>query len=313
MEKLQKIYFILGCTACGKSALSCELARKLGGQIISVDSMKIYRRMNIGTATPSKEIRAEIKHYCIDIVEPGEAFSVADYVRRNDDAVASTRAEGAIPLAVGGTSLYIKAMTEGLFQAPPADAELRADLANRAAEEGLAVLHAELAKADPAAAERIHPNDEKRILRALEVFQKTGTPISDLQTQWDSPAGAKENCILIGLRRSREDLHRRINSRVRKMVQMGLREEVEGLLAEPDGLAPQAAQAVGYAELIAHFRGHEKSFDKAIERIKINTRRLAKKQRTWHRRWQQVRWFDLGEDESAGQTAERIIGEIDFK
>ncbi len=289
------------------------LARKLGGEIISVDSMKIYRRMNIGTATPPENIQAEIKHHCIDIVEPSDAFSVAQYVKCAEDSAATIRSGGAIPLAVGGTSLYIKAMTEGLFQGPPTDTALRAELSGRVSREGLSALYDELCRVDPVSAERIHPNDEKRILRALEVFLKSGTPISELQTQWDSQTGPSDDCILIGLRRERDDLHGRINRRVKKMVEMGLRDEVENLLAEPAGLSQQACQAVGYAELIEYFQGREKSFDKAIERVKINTRRLAKKQRTWHRRWQQVQWFGLAEDQTAEQTVERLLKEIDFK
>jgi tRNA dimethylallyltransferase len=269
--------------------------------------------MDIGTAKPSKKAQSEIRHYGLDIVEPGEAFSVAEYLRHANRAVEEIRLAGAIPLAVGGTSLYIKAMTEGLFQAPQADAELRACLANRAREVGLAKMHAELGQIDPHAAGLIHPNDEKRILRALEVFYKTGTPISQLQTQWTTGPAKPGNTVLIGLRREREDLHARVNRRVKKMVQMGLVEEVQALLAEPAGLGESAAQAVGYAELIAYFNGREKSLDKAIERIKINTRRLAKKQRTWHRRWAAVRWFDIAQDESPQSTAERIAAEINFK
>jgi len=310
---LQDFYFILGCTACGKAAVGRALARALGGQILSVDSMKIYRRMDIGTATPSREIQAEIQHYGLDIVEPGEAFSVADYVRCADQARAEIRRAGAIPLAVGGTSLYIKALAEGLFEGPAGDPQLREALAERIQQEGLVSLHAELAKVDPASAQRIHPNDEKRILRAIEVFRQTGTPISELQTQWTTGLGQAQGQVLIGLRRERDDLHGRINGRVKKMVQMGLVEEVEALLAETKPLARQAAQAVGYAELIAWFGGGEKSLDKAIERIKINTRRLAKKQRTWHRRWGAVRWFDIAPDEPPEQTAQRIIAEVDFK
>ena len=308
---MQKVYFILGCTACGKGAVARELARRAGAQIVSVDSMKIYRRMDIGTAKPPQRVRAEIPHHCIDIADPSEAFSVARYVRAAAAAVNAIRAADAIPLAVGGTSLYIKAMTEGLFDGPPADEGYRARLRDRAAAEGLGSLHAKLAEIDHSAAERIHPNDEKRIFRALEVFFKTGKPISELQTQWDSPGG-QEDVVLIGLRRDREDLHHRINSRVRRMVEMGLLEEVESLLAEPAALAPQTAQAVGYAEIIEHLRG-ECTFEKAVEKIKINTRRLGKKQRTWFRRWRKVVWFDVAPDERPEQAAERIMSGIQFE
>ena len=307
---MRKVYFILGCTAVGKGAVGCAVARRLGGQIVSVDSMKVYRRMDIGTAKPPPESRAEIPHHCIDIVEPSESFSVARYVEHADRAIESISAAGGAPLAVGGTGLYIKALSEGLFAGPSADAALRDELRRRARAEGLAALHAELARVDPAAAERIHPNDERRIVRALEVYRLSGEPISALQRQWDS-AGRRHECVFIGLRRGRGDLHARINARARRMVALGLREETAGLLAAPGGLSDQAAQAVGYAEMIAHIRG-EIALDEAMERVKISTRRLAKKQRTWQRRFRDAIWFDIAPDELAERTAERILSVVSF-
>ncbi len=305
---MKKVYFILGCTACGKGAVGCELARRVGGRIVSVDSMKVYRRMDIGTAKPSRELRAEIPHYCIDIVEPGEGFSVAQYLPRADRAIEETCSAGALPLAVGGTSLYVKALSEGLFDGPSADEEIRDKLKRRAASEGLESLHIELRQVDPESASRIHPNDEKRIIRALEVYELTGTAISELQRQWDTPSRRYE-CVFIGLRREKEDLHQRINARAKRMVRQGLRDEVEGLLAEPEGLSDQAAQAVGYAEMIAHLRG-ETTLDETLERIKINTRRLAKKQRTWLRRFRSMNWIEVAPDDPAERTAEEILSRI---
>ena len=307
---MRKLYFILGCTACGKGSAGREIARRVGGQILSVDSMKIYRRMDIGTAKPSREVRAEIPHHCLDIVEPSESFSVARFVEYADRAVEQIRAAGAIPLAIGGTSLYIKALAEGLFEGPAADSDLRAKLAQRADDEGLAVLHAELSWVDPEAAMRIHPNDQRRILRALEVYQATGTPISQLQQQWDSNV-QRFPCVFIGLRRPQEDLHRRINLRVKKMVEMGLREEATALLGEQPPPGRQAAQAVGYAEIFEHLAGRC-SFEDAVERVKINTRQLAKKQRTWQRRWQQVTWIDCQSDETPGTIADRVMAAVKF-
>ncbi len=307
---MDKLYFILGCTACGKAAAGKELARRVGGHIISVDSMKIYRRMDIGTAKPSPEVQREIPHHCIDIVEPSEAFSVAQYVESADRAVKAVRAAGAVPLAVGGTSLYIKALSEGLFEGPSAEPEIRRRLTARAEAEGLGALHAELARLDPEAAGRIHANDQRRIIRALEVFQLTGRPISMLQKQWDS-GPRRYDCVFIGLHRRKEELNRRINARAKRMIEMGLADEVAALLAEPKPIAMQAAQAVGYAEMIEHVQGRC-SLEDALERIKINTRRLAKKQRTWHRRWPDVKWFELADDEPVGQTVERILAETDF-
>jgi tRNA dimethylallyltransferase len=299
------LFFIIGCTASGKGALGRELARRLGGQIVSVDSMKIYRRMDIGTAKPSRAVRAEIPHHCIDLVEPSESFSVAQFVEHADRAVGEIAAAGAVALAVGGTSLYIKALSEGLFEGPSADEQTRRHLRARAAAEGLAALHAELAAVDADAAARIHPNDERRIVRALEVYHATGTPITALQRQWDSGLRRYE-AVFIGLRRDKDDQARRINLRAKMMRDAGLADEVKALLAEPHGLSKQAAQAVGYAEMIDHLAGRC-SLDEAFELIKINTRRLAKKQRTWHRRFQGVTWFDVAPDESAEDLAARVI------
>ncbi len=307
---MQHVYFILGCTACGKGAVGRELARQLGAEIISVDSMKVYREMDIGTAKPSAEVRAEIPHHCIDVAAPVESYSVAQFVEHADAAIAEVRSRGCIPLAVGGTSLYIKALSKGLFEGPSADEELRAELRDRAGGEGLGALHAELSAVDPAAAERIHPNDERRIIRALEVHRLTGTPISQLQTQWESQ-GLRYDCVFIGLRREKVLQSRRINARAKKMMDMGLRDEVAGLLDRHPRLSPQASKAVGYAEMIRHLRG-EWSLDEAFERIKINTRRLAKSQRTWQKRWRDVRWFELGEEDTPADVAGRIREEIEF-
>jgi tRNA dimethylallyltransferase len=305
-----KLYFILGCTGCGKGEVGRRLAKRLGGQIVSVDSMKIYRRMDIGTAKPNVEARKEVPHHCIDIVEPSEGFSVAQFVEQADNAIKSIVAARAFPLGVGGTSLYIKALSEGLLPGETKNEAVRAALKSRADAEGSPKLHAELAQIDTEASRRIHPNDRRRIIRALEVFQTTGRPISELQKQWD--AGRRRyDCVFVGLRRTGEDLHRRINARARRMIELGLADEVRALLAEPAGLSDQAAQAVGYAEMISHLRG-ECALEEALEKIKINTRRLAKKQRTWHRRWRDVKWFDIQADEPPEMTAERIICQIDF-
>jgi tRNA dimethylallyltransferase len=304
-----RMYFILGCTAVGKGAVGRELARRLGGQIVSVDSMKVYRRMDIGTGKPSPAQRAEIPHHCIDIVEPSEPFSVARYLEHADRAISQITAAGDVVLAVGGTGLYIKALSEGLFAGPGADAEIRRRLEGRAAQEGLAALHAELAQVDPEAAGRIHPRDEKRIVRALEVYELTGEPISRLQKQWDRRR-KRYDCVFIGLRRSRVDSNRRINARVREMIEGGLADEVAALLAEPAGVSGQAAQALGYAEMICHLRG-QCSLEQAVERIKVNTRRFAKRQRTWFRRFRETRWIDLTEDAGVEAVAEAAMEYID--
>ncbi len=299
------VTFILGCTGCGKGAVGRELALRLGAEIISVDSMKIYRRMDIGTAKPDSTLRAGIPHHLIDVVEPSADFSVAQYVRQAEAAIASIHARGRAVLCVGGTALYIQSLTTGLFEGPSADAGLRQRLRERAVREGSACLHAELARVDPEAAQRIHPNDLRRIVRALEVFEQTGTPISRLQTQWGQWRTDLE-CRLIGLRRAREDQSRRINARVRRMMEQGLVEEVRALLAEPRPLSRTARQAVGYAEIIEHLQ-HGLPLEDAVEKIKINTRRLAKAQRTWFKRFPVNDWIDLAPDDAAEAVAGRLI------
>jgi tRNA dimethylallyltransferase len=305
-----KLYFIVGCTACGKGALGRHLAGFVGGQIVSVDSMKVYRRMDIGTAKPTPEAQAAAPHHCIDIVEPSESFSVAQYVEHADRAIETIRSDGAVPLAVGGTSLYIKALSEGLFEGPSADPDIRAALIKQAETQGPGPLHAELAAVDPQSAERIHPNDTRRIVRGLEVFRTCGKSLTELQKQWDCGENRYE-CVFIGLRRDKPDQSGRINARVKRMMQAGLADEVRALMDESAPLSPTAAQAVGYAELIAHFHGHC-TLDEAIERIKINSRRLAKKQRTWHRRFAGIQWFDLAPDATVEETAQTIIETINF-
>ena len=302
---MKEVYFILGCTACGKASTARELAKQTNSAILSVDSMKVYKRMNIGTAKPTQEVLDQIEHFGVNVVEPSEHYSVAEYIDHAKHAIETTSAKNKPLIAVGGTSLYIQAMTKGLFDAPKPDPKIRAQLQQEIDQTSPQHLHDELKLVDPESAERIHPNDAMRIVRALEVFRSTGKPISQLQTQWDN---AKPICkpILIGLRREKEIQSKRINARVKKMVELGLVEEVKQLLEEDKPLAKQAAQAVGYAELIDHFAG-KVSLEKAIENIKVNTRRLAKKQRTWYRRWANVNWFDLEENETPAETVNRIL------
>jgi tRNA dimethylallyltransferase len=287
----QQAIAILGTTASGKSGLALRLAQHLAGEIVSIDSMKIYRGMDIGTAKPSRETRALVPHHLIDVAEPSESFSAAQFVERADAAIDDIHARGKPVILSGGTILYFQCLYRGMFEGPGASDEFRRQLRERAAHEGLEALHAELARIDPQAAGRIHRNDAKRIERALEVFHLTGTPISRLQRQWGTgqPRRADWRWTLIGLRRPQAEESRRINERVRRMLANGLIEEVRALWTS-EKLAPQAAAAVGYAELMAHFRG-EFTLEEASERIKINSRRLAKHQRTWLRRMTEIRWI----------------------
>lgn len=303
MAEAPHVILILGVTASGKSSVAQEAAQRLQGEIICVDSMTIYRDMNIGTAKPTDADRASVPHHLLDLVDPCESFNVARFVELADDAVQEIASRGRPIIAVGGTMLYVKCFYEGIFDGPGAQPALRTAIRARADEIGLEALHAELASVDPAAAARIHRNDIRRIERALEVYQLTGRPISEHQQQWDCSKIRRPNWrwTLVGLRRERELENRRINERVRRMIADGLVEEVRRLYDDPRGVGQQAAQAVGYAELLAHFRG-ELSLDDAIERIKINSRHLAKQQRTWLKRLLAIHWIDADSPDVAGQV-----------
>jgi tRNA dimethylallyltransferase len=289
------ILVILGCTASGKSDLGETLSQRLHAQVMAVDSMQVYRGMNIGTAKPSPEIRSRIPYLMLDVADPWEPYSAARFVAEARPLLESAHSTGQPLEIVAGTILYLRSLIEGLFEGPRADPAIRAELAQRAAAEGTAPLHAELAQVDPPAAQRIHRNDLRRIVRALEVHRLTGKPISELQTQWAAahPAVA---ATYIGIHREKEFLNRRINARVKKMIDAGLVEEVRRLVADPRGFSQEAASAVGYKQLLEHFAGRC-SLEDAIEQIKIQTRYLAKMQRTWLKRWPgpQVHWLPAPE------------------
>ncbi len=295
---------ILGVTASGKGRLAFELAGATDAEVISADSMKVYRRMDIGTAKPDKGIRQQIRYHLIDVVEPSDSFSVGRFLELTHKAIADIENRDKNIIAVGGTALYIKALLHGLFEGPGSDELIRQQLRTEAENEGLDVLHKKLEQLDPIAAGNIHPNDAKRIIRALEVHAITGKPISSFQKQFD--AEPSDDWLVIGLRRGKAEESKRINARVKKMIDQGLVEEVQKLLAEEKPLSKQARCAIGYAEIIEHLQG--KTFlDEATELIKKNTRKLAKGQRTWFKTFTQVNWLDIKTDESAENTFARTI------
>jgi len=302
---------ILGVTASGKGRLAFDLAEHLDAEIISIDSMKVYRRMDIGTSKPPKEARQRVKYHLIDVVEPSDSFSVGAFIDAASDAMGQIKSRNRKIVAVGGTALYIKSLLYGLFDGAGTDEQIRTELRARAEAEGLAELHRELTKIDPAAAERINPNDARRIVRALEVYQLTGKPISSFQKQWEQRQ-MKHDWTIIGLRREKADASSRINSRVKKMISAGLVDEVKSLLDEEKPLSNQARCAIGYAEIIEHLSG-QTILEDAIESIKINSRRLAKGQRTWFKTFQNVHWLDIAKDETSEQIlarTKRLLDEI---
>jgi len=303
INKINKV-LILGVTAVGKGSLAFDLAKTIGGEIISIDSMKVYRRMDIGTAKPSPERRSRISYHLIDVVEPSDAFSVDQFLDHTRAAVSQIQSRGKHVIACGGTAMYIKALLYGLFDAPASDPAIRQKLLQEADNVGLEKLHLRLCTVDPEAAGRIHRNDQKRIIRALEVFELTGKPISHFQRQWSSPAS--DDWLVIGLKRDKEIESKRINLRVKLMIEKGLKQEVESLLSEPAPLSMQAAAAIGYAEMIRHIQGRI-SLDEAIEQIKVNSRKLAKAQRTWFKTFQNVHWIELSEDASAEEVLQKTL------
>jgi tRNA dimethylallyltransferase len=280
------ILVILGPTASGKSALALAVARRVGGEILSVDSMQVYRGMDIGTAKPTVAEQAAVRHHLIDVAAPSETFAVSQYVALADRTIADAAARSAQLIAAGGTPLYYKSLFEGLFEGPGADAATR----GRLNDQPLEALHARLVEVDPAAAARIHVNDRKRLVRALEVFELTGRPISSFQTEW-SGGVMRHEAVWVGLNWEREALNRRINARVKAMMDQGWLEEARQLLETYGQLSKTAAEATGYHELIEHLAGRM-SLDDAVEQIKIATRQLARRQMKWFRRFSQVRWID---------------------
>jgi len=294
---------ILGITASGKGRLAFDLAESLGAEIISIDSMKVYRRMDIGTGKPPKEARERVKYHLIDVVEPSESFSVGTFLDLAYDAMEKIKRCDKPIIAVGGTALYIKALLYGLFEGPGADEQIRKELRTQAEAEGLEQLYHQLEIIDPTAAERISPNDSKRIIRALEVYKLTGKPISSLQKQFNAES-PRHNWTIIGLRREKTDASSRINSRAKKMIAAGLVDEVKSLLAEEKPLSNQARCAIGYAEIIEHLNG-KISLEDVIELIKKHTRRLAKNQRTWFKTFKNANWLDIKAEEPAEQIVNR--------
>jgi tRNA dimethylallyltransferase len=308
---MDKLLVIVGCTAAGKSELAEALAMKLcnadgvPATIMAVDSMQVYRGMDIGTAKPAAAVRAAIPHTMIDIADPWESFSAARFAQLAEPIVESHGHHQRPLILVAGTVLYLRAVLEGLFEGPPANAEIRLALTQKAEKLGSAELHKDLCRVDPLAAQRIHPNDLRRIIRALEVFQLTGQGISTLQTQWQADRPRRQ-FHMIGLARDKVDLNRRINQRVKNMLDSGLLDEVRGLLENPHGLSMQAREAVGYKQIIEHLRG-SLPLDQAIEQIKIQTRHLAKLQRTWLKRFNAVTWCSAIPQQPAADLLPQVM------
>lgn len=295
---------IVGPTASGKSAAAYALARRWGAQIIVADSRQLYRDMPIGTDQPPPEWQHEVPHHLVSVAPPDAEWNAGRFCRAAEPIIAGLHRSGHIPIVVGGTGLYVRALLYGLASSPPADAAVRHRLAERITRDGLPSVHAWLRSVDPASADAIAPADEPKIIRALEIYLLTGRP----RSAWHADHGfqtARYDHLMIGLRLPRPVLHRRIEERVAVMVERGLVEEVRRLWTAGHDERQHAMRGLGYRQLLRAFRG-ECSIDEAIQATILDTRRYAKRQMTWFRHQRDLSWIDLGGDEPAEAVAETM-------
>ncbi len=303
---------VVGPTAVGKTDVAISLAKRLNGIIISADSMQIYRHMDIGSAKPTKEEMNGIPHFMIDEVDPYEDFSVACYQEKALEYISLVHKMSRMPILVGGTGLYVNSVVYPMdFTQAQGDWEYRKDLMRLAEREGKHKLHEILTEKDPVSAKRIHPNDQKRIIRALEVFHLTGRPMSEYSTSYREKE-VPFRLAMCGLTMDRKTLYDRINLRVDRMVAAGLINEVRSLVQM--GYSPNlpSMQGLGYKEIIAHLNG-QISLEEAIALIKRDTRRYAKRQFTWFKRDKRIQWFDVLQYKDPSRLIEEIIAYIQEK
>ena len=299
---------IVGPTAVGKTKYAVQIARKLNGEIVSADSMQIYRFMDIGSAKPTEEEQAAARHHLVDAVDPREPFSVAQYRHMAKECIEDIFQRDKLPVISGGTGLYVNALIYDMdFSAPPADLEQREKYRKTAEEKGPQYLHDILNDIDPDAAARIHPNNVRKVIRAIEAA-KSGEKIPSFETSFRSTSDYR--CILIGLQRDRAELYDRINRRVDQMISDGLEDEIRSLMSMGLSSSDISMKGIGYKEMIDAMNGRI-TMEEATELIKRNSRRYAKRQMTWFRRSPDIRWFDLSEnsemtcDAGAACSAER--------
>lgn len=289
MKRKNKLIAIVGPTAVGKTSLAIALAQKLETQIVSGDSMLVYRGMDIGTAKPAAAERKGVAHHLIDIVEPGEEFSATRFKELAEEKIAAINNTGKIPILAGGTGLYVKSLIEGYkFNATPGDEAFRKEIEAIAAARGKKYVHAMLEKIDPETARRLHVNDFRRVVRALEVSRMGGETISQ-----DRHGGGQlaYDAIVLGLTMDRARLYERINRRVDEMIEAGLIDEVKELLMRGAPIDCQAMQGIGYKEIAAYLRG-ESNLNAAVDLVKQSTRRFAKRQLTWFKKMPYIKWYD---------------------
>lgn len=300
----KEVIILCGPTAVGKTACSLYLAEALGGEIISADSMQLYQYMDIGSAKPTREELKRIPHHLVDFVDPRTPFSVAEYQRLARNAILQVLEQGKIPIVSGGTGLYVNSILYEMdFSVPVKDSNFRREMEELAQREGKEAVHQLLMEQDREAAERIHPNSLKRVIRSLEILREGGK----IRTFEESFVKTSlYNCRLVGLTRDREELYQRINRRVDLLMEAGLLEEVRGLMEMGLTEGDISMKGIGYKEIIAYLKG-ESSLEEAVSLIKQNTRNYAKRQLTWFRRYEDIQWFDLSLYPSEREAGEDIL------
>jgi len=306
---VQDAIVLTGPTASGKSATAIALAHLIDGEILSLDSIAVYRGMDIGSAKPTREDQQAVPHHLIDLVEPTEEFSVACYLAAAHKAVEQIRQRGRRPIFVGGTPMFLKGVLRGFDPGPPANWTFREAVESDLKQHGIEALRERLQQVDPLAAHRIGPNDARRMIRALEVSHQTGIPISHRQIQFDHHRDPNE-CNVFALNWQRAQLHARINYRVQQMFEDGLIAEVNDLLEAHGQLSRTAAQAVGYREIIEWISNKTFDTDTLVEEVSAHTRQLARRQETWLRSFDERRLIDVTETDQPETIAEQIAAQI---
>ena len=308
VPSLKKIVIICGPTGAGKSAVAVSLAQKLGGEIVSADSQAVYRGMDIGTAKPSKLEREAVPHHLIDVADPDEHFDAFRFVKLADEAINDIISRGKVPFVVGGTGMYIRMLVHGVSKAPGGDEELRRGLEIKIKDDGLRSLHDRLREIDPEAAAKIKATDKTRIIRALEVFELTGSTISSFNKEHQF-AGRRYDALQIGINAPREELYKKINARIDAMLVAGLLDEVKGLVKKY-GSDIQSLKAVGYKEFVEHLRG-DSTLARATELAKQHSRQYAKRQLTWFKNVNDIKWFESGQTREMMSAICQFIGLLD--
>ena len=293
------LFVLVGPTAVGKTEVAIHLAEQLGAEIISADSMLVYRGMDIGTAKPTREERRRVPHHMIDVVEPEEEYSVARYANEASARIAEVVSRGKLPMVVGGTGLYVQAVVDGIPLPPaPPDHDFRAAMRDVAKNFGAEELHRRLQAVDPVSAARLHPRDVKRVIRALEIHHVTGNPASSFRSSGgpasylDQSSRHRYNAVVLGLRREREELYRRIEERADRMLAQGFLDEVERLVQRGCHRGMTSMQGLGYRHLIGYLLG-ETDLETAVSQWKRDTRRFAKRQLTWFGQDKRIQWITI--------------------